>query len=475
MNSFTRLLLFAALVPAAPLVFAAAETHTAGPATIKVRSQFDAVVEATESEAVKLAPKAWFDLTVIEAVGHGTRVKKGDLLVKLDIEKLREQIEETELDKPTSALALEIASAELENLKQTTPAKLEAARRSARIADEDQKYFESTGRPNREKTSKFNLKSAEQRLDGASEELRQLEKMYKADDLTEETEQIVLRRQRFVVEAAQFSLASQKEFTERELGTLIPRDRDLYKNTRRDQEAALALAEQTLPKTLARKQFDFEKQKRDQKRAERRLADLRADLEILTPRAAFDGIVYHGACENGRWTTGALVGKKLVPGGKLLPNEIIVTVVKTDKLHLHAAVAEGELANLANGLKGEASPVSAPDRKFPVKIDNIGLVPLATGGFDVTLSMDRDKAPRLVPGMNCKLSFKDIEKKVAIAVPKGAVTSDTNGKSVQVQKRDGTTEKRTVKTGESDDTLTEITEGLTEGEKVVLKKSEQAG
>ncbi len=185
--------------------------------------------------------------------------------------------------------------------------------------------------------------------------------------------------------------------------------------------------------------------------------------------------MYHGACENGRWTTGALVGKKLVPGGKLLPNEIILTVVKPDKLHLHASVAEGELGNLASGLKGEATPVSAPDRKFPIKIDQIGLVPLATGGFDVTLAMTRDHAPRLVPGMNCKISFKDIEKKVAIAVPKGAVASDTNGKTVQVQKRDGTTEKRTVKTGESDDTLTEITEGLAEGEKVVIRKSDQAG
>ena len=44
------------------------------------------------------------------------------------------------------------------------------------------------------------LKSSEQTLEYQLEELKQLEKMYKEDDLTEETEEIVLKRQRDAVE-----------------------------------------------------------------------------------------------------------------------------------------------------------------------------------------------------------------------------------------------------------------------------------
>src|SRR5437773_2131812 len=71
------------------------------------------------------------------------------------------------------------------NLEKTTPLNLAAARRTHRVANEELAYFEATGRAQREKSSRFNLKSAEQRLEGAKEELNQLEKMYKADDLTE--------------------------------------------------------------------------------------------------------------------------------------------------------------------------------------------------------------------------------------------------------------------------------------------------
>ena len=85
--------------------------------------------------------------------------------------------------------------AELDNLKESTPQKLEAAKRSHRVANEDFTYFDKTNRVQREKSARFNLKSAEQRLENALEELKQLEKMYKADDLTEETEEIILKRQ----------------------------------------------------------------------------------------------------------------------------------------------------------------------------------------------------------------------------------------------------------------------------------------
>src|SRR5207244_9488546 len=108
----------------------------------KSKPQLDAVFEAVEMAALKLEAKTWTDLTVLEAVPHGARVKKGDTLVKLDLEKLKDQIEELERDRPAATLAYELASAELENLEQTTPLRLEIARRSKRLADEDLAYFE---------------------------------------------------------------------------------------------------------------------------------------------------------------------------------------------------------------------------------------------------------------------------------------------------------------------------------------------
>lgn len=480
MNPLFRLILGLAILPTAAALSARASdpaptnraTHVAGTGTIKTKAQLDAVAESLQMEAIRLTPKVWTDLTVIEAVPHGARVKKGDLLIRLDLDKLRDQIEDLEQERAPAAVALELAVAEFENLKQTTPFKLEAARRSQRISDEDYSYFESIGRAQREKNAKFGVKSAQQRLDGANEELRQLEKMYKADDLTEDTEEIILKRQKFAVEAAQLGIESAQLSTERELKTILPRDQESLKTARRDQEIAMAYAEQTLPKTLLKKQQDLEKLKRDQRKADRKLTDLKYDLESLTVRSPSDGLVFYGASENGKWTTGAAVAKRLVPGAKLMPNEIVMTIVDPEKLQLKAVIAEAELSNFRNGLKGEAAPVAAADRKTPVQLDDVSNVPMPGGGFEARLSWEKDKPAQLMPGMSCKVTFAEIEKLAQVVVPKEAVFTDAAQKIVYVAKADGGHDKRVVKTGESDLKFTEITEGLTAGEKVLLKKPE---
>ncbi len=447
-------------------------THTVTRGTLKRTAQLDAVFEAVEMQPVKIEPKTWMDLTVIEAVPHGSRVKRGDPLVKLDTEKIRDQIDDLEQDRPGAATALEIALAELENLTQTTPQRLEAAKRSRRVADEDYTYFEATGRDQREKSSRFNLKGAEQRLENEMEELKQLEKMYKADDLTEETEEIILKRQRFAVESAQFWLESSKLSTERELKVFIPRDEENLKAQRRDTALALGLAEETLPKALAKKRLDVEKTKRDQRKSEKRLADLKRDLEGMNVRAPLDGLVYYGAWENAKWTTGAPVMKKLVPGAKLTPFEVFMTVVNPDRLQLKAVVPEGELAKLKPGMSGEAAPTSTPDKKLPVKLEDLGRVPMVTGGFEARLSVPADATADLMPGMAAKLTLSEGPKANILVAPKETVFSEGDQRHVFVLKSDGQHEKRSVKTGTSDDKQIEILEGLSEGDKILLKKPE---
>lgn len=446
-------------------------THTLARAAAKAKPQFDAVFEALEMAPVKLEPKVWTDLTVLEAAPHGTRVKKGDMLVKLDIEKLKEQLDELERDQPASKLTLELSVAELQNLEQTTPLKLDAARRAQRNATEDLNYFAKTGRGAKEKSADFNIKNAEQRLEGAREELKQLQKMYKADDLVEDTEEIILKRQKFAVESGEYGLEVAKQGADWSLKHTIPREAELFTAGKRDQELALQLAQETLPRTLAKKRLDLEKLKRDQKKAEKRFADLKRDLELLSEvRAPADGLVYYGACEAGKWTTGATVAKKLVPTGKLLPNEVFITVVNPDKMILRAIVPEADLGQFTPGLEGKATPISAPELKVTVKLDDLGTIPLPAGGFEARLSVQPRAGARIMPGMNCKVVLTAPQAADRLRAPKEAVFSNGSERHVFVLKSDGTSEKRVVKTGLQDDKTVEIIEGLSEGEKILLHR-----
>ena len=445
-------------------------THTIAKGALKAKAQLDAVFESIEMAPVKLETKAWTDLTVLDAAPHGARVKKGETLVKLDTEKLVEQIKELELEQPAAAIALDTAQAELANLEDTTPLKMETAKRTHRVANEDLAYFESTGRPQRERNSKFNLKSAEQRLENAREELNQLEKMYKNDDLTEETEEIILKRQKFAVEAAELSLESSKLLNERDFKTLIPREHETLKSTKRDQDQAFALSEVTLPKALAKKRLDFDKLKRDQKKAEKKLTDLKKDLDGMSITAPMEGMVYYGACENGKWTTGGSVAKKLLPTGKLSANEVFITIVNPEKMQLRAVATEADLANLKPGLKGTAAPVSAPDKKLPVKLEEIGFIPQPGGGFETKISFHKENGLRLMPGMNAKVSLGESSRSDTLLAPKDSVFSEGKKHFVYLFKEDAKSEKRAVKIGENDGKMVEVLDGVEAGDRILINK-----
>lgn len=451
---------------------ASAATHTIAKGALKAKVQLDAVFESLDMTPVKLETKAWTDLTVLDAVAHGAKVRKGETLVKLDLEKIAEQLKELELDAPAARITLDTSVAELTNLEETTPLKLDAARRARRVATEELANWEKVGLAQREKNSKFNLKSAEQRLEGAREELKQLEKMYKADDLTEETEEIILKRQKFAVEAAELSFESSKLYRERDIKTLIPRENETIRATKKDQDQALTLSEATLPKALAKKKLDLDKLKRDQKKTDKRFADLKKDLELMSITAPADGIVYYGACENGKWTSGAAIAKKLQPTGKLAANEVFITIVNPDKLQLRATATEADLAHLKSGAKGTAAPVSAPDKKLPSKLVELGTLPLPTGGFEARFTFDKDADLHLMPGMNAKVSVGDSGHADGLLAPKDAVFADGKKQFVYVTKADSKPEKRSVKTGDTDGKMIEILDGLAEGDKILLTKPE---
>jgi multidrug efflux pump subunit AcrA (membrane-fusion protein) len=148
-----------------------------------------------------------------------------------------------------------------------------------------------------------------------------------------------------------------------------------------------------------------------------------------------------------------------------------MTVVNPDRLVLRAVVPEADLSRVKVGQEGQASLVADPDRKIVVKLDDLGMVPLPAGGFHARLTLGDVSGTRPVPGMNSKVTFDGSRQADVLLVPKDAVFAEGGEKYVYLASR-GPAERRSVKTGEADDRMVEIQEGLESGDRILTKKPE---
>ena len=286
------------------------------------------VFEAAKLTEVSIKPKAWTGALVVEtAIELGTPVKQGDILVEFDREKIDKAIQDAEVELAIGELALKHADEELPVLEKLLPIDLAAAERARTQADEDLKRFLEIDRPNSEKMAQFIVKSAAEYLEYSKEELRQLEKMYRSKDLTEETEEIILRRTRFQVESGEVRLKEAELRRDATLKVDLPRQEIKVREaaTREGLDYQKALA--TLPLNLSQKRLGLAKLKHDHTRAVEKLADLRRDREAMTVHAPADGIVYYGRNDHGTWPGAAAMTSKLRKGGVIMADEVFITVV----------------------------------------------------------------------------------------------------------------------------------------------------
>lgn len=442
--------------------------HKVARGEFELKVELDGILQSVQQTPLSIAPNAWNDFTVVEVAAHGTEVKKGDVVLRFDPVKLKEEIADLKKQAPLAELNLSLARQELEALEKTTPVALANARRGKIEAEQDLAYFEDVTRALRERDAKENVRRIEQNLSYSQEELNQLKKMYEADDLTEETEEIILKRAQNEVAYYEWLLEQTRERSARTLNTTIPRELDSQRRNAENLSLAWRQAERGLPDALRKKRLEVESQERDARKAGERLADLENDLALLTVRAPHDGVVYYGANSRGKWITAATIDRKLVPGGKIAAHEVFLTVAKAAPLSIQVAVPEGKLRHLKPGLKGRACPAFDPEAEFETQLKSVSFVPYADHTHDAVFSVPGAAAdpegPPLFPGMTAKVRLDLYQTDEALTAPKKAVRKDAKGHHVHL--KDGS--RREVKVGKSNDDTYEILSGLKEGDEIKL-------
>lgn len=462
-----------ALLLAAILLAPAARAE--GPAEITIekrpfviRHPLTASVMPGTHTQLMLDAKAWSEFEITRITPHGGSVKKGEVLVAFDPEAIDQKIHDTQ--QSIEAKTLEIAQAELDlkHLEETSPHRLAALRRAAAEAKEENTYFTKVRRKSEEENADQNLKSAEILLENQSEELRQLKKMYEADDLTEETEEIILMRQKDRVEAAEFELRMQRLAHVRTREVMLPREAVVLAEAERDKAIALAKAEEETPRAIAGKKLALETLRTALARERETLEDLKADrkqFEITAPSA---GWFYHGVIDNSRWSAGD-AAKALVVHGRPAVRRPFATFIPADaKLGLVAFVENTAASQLAPDASGVAWLPGREDAEFPVKLVSLSSAPDGEGRHKAEFAAEWPKQPVIAPAAGVNIQLVTHETADAIVLPVKAVEQGKSGWTVAIKLADGKTERRAVKRGRVFNGECEIQSGLEPGQVVIV-------
>lgn len=449
------------------------KTHTVKAKPFKIEKKYKATFVPSETAEIVLRPETWSSLKVEEAVDHGSFVHEGQVILKLETEDLDRAIADQKLALQSQELSLEEAVKTLEVMERSVPFDLESAERSYRHAKEDYKEYVDVDREFAIRSAEMSLKSSRENLEYEEEELRQLEKMYKADDLTEETEEIILKRQRAAVEQARFYYERAKRRHELFMEYDLPRNDEDWERGQTAQELRLARSRISLPALLEQQRVSVKQAKISLERAEQKLGELVADREKMVVKAPCDGVLYYGEFERGKWKGAGSGASKLRPGGSVSSNDVLMTIVpqRTDRVVF--TVSEEDRRWITSGLEGTATPTVDPHMIVPVEVTHVASVPFASGQFEAEANVDLPvKADGIFPAMTCEVRFVPHHDEAALVVPAKAVfTEDLDPAQHYVYRVvDGKPQRCDVRVGEKSGEDIEILRGLREGDVILAEK-----
>ncbi len=205
------------------------ETAKQTPETIEIKARpitlvetFGARVEAKKMTELRTTMDVWTSLITEQVAPQGTEVQPGDVVLKFEMDKIDDQLKSAEQDLQLSQLGLHQAEEELALTGQLNQLDQQLADRTWDRLQQDVKYFFDVEEPLSKRSADMRLKSSQYSVENAQEELDQLEKMYKEDEITEESEEIVLKRARRTLEQAKFYLESTEAGVKHTLDVDIP-------------------------------------------------------------------------------------------------------------------------------------------------------------------------------------------------------------------------------------------------------------
>ncbi len=180
------------------------------------------------------------------------------------------------------------------------------------------------------------------------------------------------------------------------------------------------------------------------------------------------------------------VGQTAVPSFSGIAGSVLVDVADTTSIDAEINVDETDIARVRVGAEARVVPAAFPDKTLIGKVDQVAIAPRMQPGqnksYPVRIRLENTADVVFHPGMSCRAEVltRGLDDSKVLAVPVQAVRyednpdSDAKGSKTLASVfvfEDGRAKKRAVTTGTADDSYIAITDGVKEGEQIVIGPS----
>ena len=419
-------------------------------------------IRALDSGTVSAAT----EYPIIYLVPEGTKVTKGDVLVRQNSEKYEAELDESIATHKVAQANMRKAEKDLEAQRHKLLADIARIEASVRLSKLTLDEFENKPLPDELATARMQLEQAELTFAIAKKRrdilVKLLKKGFVTNSAMEQAELKVLETE-MSRQVAQFNLKKVS-------AGATPVELERAEIQLRDAKFALAKAREGMASQVKSYQAAVDRERANVERANKLVKKSKVKLKRAQLRAQRDGLVVYARGKSGRSAQKIQLG--MIP----FRGQPLIYLPDLSMMVVDIEVNEFDLAKLSLGQPAEIRLEAYPGSLFQGKVSKIA--PLAkvkqnadgTGSgikvFDVTVKI-AEKDPRLKPGLTATVDIIAYRRDDAISIPMVAVNSQGDKHYIRVA-RAGQIEKRAVTLGPSNDDRVIVEDGLRPGEKVLL-------
>lgn len=408
--------------------------------------------------------------TIAEVAAEGTRVKAGDLLVRLNVDSIKQLLDQAKVEIENMKAQVEASQHAYEIQVIENEQKLRQALLKVELAQLDRlQWLEGEAKTKRQANSLALSKSLLE-VERLAEKLRQssglLEKGFLSKDEYDRDQVAYIEAQSaWITSTLQNEVFEEYEFRKQE------------KKFQSDVEEALAEFEQVKLNNsiqLAAKSAERAAKKRVFDLQDEQVKKHETAIVNATIKAPSDGlVVYASSMSRNMWFSS---DGPIAIGRQVMPNETIMMLPDTSEMVATVRVPETLASRITKAQAASIKVDAAGGRTFQGVVDSIGVLAESGGWRDpnlkeytVKIAIDKSQAEGLKPSMRCESRIFLDRVADVMSVPVQAVFSDGPVRFVHI--REGSRfVRRPVNLGRQSDTHAEILSGLDPGTQVLTRE-----